>query len=183
MSKDILLFNKIAASVLAASLFALGLGVLSNVIYSKHDMVKASYNINQNSDAVAVPPAAPTAAVVEVIMVSDMLGDADIAKGAKVIKKCAACHSFNEGGANKVGPNLYDIIGSDIARNDSFSYSAPMKAVGGAWDYESLALFLTKPKKFIKGTKMQFAGLKKPADRANLIAYIRTLSANSVPLP
>ncbi len=136
MSKDTLLFYKIAASVLAASLFALGLGVLSNVIYSKHDMVKASYNINQNSDgvAVAIAPIAPTA-VVEVIMVSDMLGDADIAKGAKVIKKCASCHSFNEGGANKVGPNLYDIIGSDIARNDSFSYSAPMKAIGGAWDY------------------------------------------------
>ncbi len=180
MKKDTLLFNKIAASVLAASLLALALGVLSDVIYTKHEIDKNSYNINQNEEEVATAPSAP---VVEAVMVSDMLAGADIVKGEKLIKKCASCHSFNEGGANKTGPNLYNIIGSDVARDDSFSYSKPMKELGGAWDYESLALFLTKPKNFIKGTKMNFAGLKKPKDRANLIAYIRTISANPVPLP
>lgn len=180
MSKDVLLVNKIAGGVLAAGLIAMSLGSLSHMLYDTHELEQNAYTISEGGE---VTTAAPVVAEVSVVMISDMLGAADVAKGVKVAKKCGSCHSFDEGGAQKTGPNLYDILGRDVASVDGFSYSSDMSDQGGVWGFEELSQFLTKPKKYIAGTKMTFAGLKKPADRANLIAYLRTLSANPVTLP
>ncbi|MEM9044207.1 MAG: cytochrome c family protein [Pseudomonadota bacterium] len=104
------------------------------------------------------------------------LASADPAKGERVLKKCAACHTVEEGGKKKVGPNLYGIVGGPVAAVDQFRYSKALTAYGGEWTVERLDAFLTKPKKEVKGTKMSFAGLKKGQDRADLIAYLNTFS-------
>ena len=182
MSKDALLFNKVAGGVIAAGLLAFGLGALSHALYNPQKLEKNAYTISEGGDTTA-SAAVPVAEEVSVVMISDMMGAADIVKGAKLFKKCASCHTSEQGGADKLGPHLYDIVGRDIGGADGFSYSAAMAEKGGTWGYEELSQFLTKPKDYINGTKMAFGGLKKPADRANLVGYLRTLSANPVPLP
>lgn len=112
-----------------------------------------------------------------------LLASADQDAGAKVSKKCAACHSFDKGGPNKVGPNLWDVVGRTVASHDGFSYSGALTDVGGDWSYDKLNTFLTKPKDFAPGTKMSFAGLKSAEDRANIIAFLRSLSDDPKPLP
>jgi cytochrome c len=112
------------------------------------------------------------------------LAAADPAKGAEVFKKCAACHTINQGGANGVGPNLYATLGEGIAQGKGgFAFSDALKGVGGTWDFDKMNAWLTSPRKFANGTKMTFAGLGNPQDRANVIAYLRSLSANPQPLP
>ncbi|KAA3502464.1 MULTISPECIES: c-type cytochrome [Rhizobium/Agrobacterium group] len=119
--------------------------------------------------------------------IAQLLASADAAKGETVFKKCTSCHTGESGGANKVGPNLFDIVNRPIASHAGFSYSAGMKdfSKGGSvnWDYDHLSFFLESPKKHVPGTAMGFAGVKKETERADLIAYLRTLSANPAPLP
>ncbi|KAE9629326.1 c-type cytochrome [Parasedimentitalea maritima] len=107
----------------------------------------------------------------------DPLPTADLAKGEKAFKKCKACHTVDEGGKKKTGPNLFGIVGAPVAAADGFKYSKAMVGYGGEWTAERLNAFLTKPKAEIKGTKMSFSGLKKAKDRANLIAYLNSQSA------
>ncbi len=115
--------------------------------------------------------------------IAALLAAADIDAGAKVSKKCAACHSFTKDGKNKVGPNLWDIVGKAIADVEGFKYSGALAEMGGEWSYDNLDAFLTKPKDFAAGTKMSFSGIKGADDRANLIAFLRGLSDNPKPLP
>ncbi len=119
--------------------------------------------------------------------IATLLASADASAGEAVFKKCQACHSGEKGGPNKVGPDLWDIVNRPIAAHEGFSYSAAMKtfAEGGkqVWDFDHLNHFLAAPKKYIAGTAMGFAGLKKDDERANLIAYLRSLSDNPAPLP
>jgi len=112
-----------------------------------------------------------------------MLADADADKGRKLFKKCVACHTPDEGGKNKVGPNLWDIVGGAKAAREGFKYSKALAGLGGEWSYADLDAFLRKPKEFAKGTKMAFAGFKKPGDRAAVIVYLRGLSGAPKPLP
>ena len=112
-----------------------------------------------------------------------LLAKADVARGKKIAKKCVACHTFNSGGKNRVGPNLWNIVGANLAHVADFKYSNAMKTRGGTWSYEFLDCFLKKPKSCIKGTKMGYSGLKKAAQRADLIAYLRSLSNAPIPLP
>jgi cytochrome c len=116
--------------------------------------------------------------------IADMLKSADPAAGEKVAAKCKACHGFDKGGPNKVGPNLWDIVGNKQAHlGDAFKYSDALKGLGGEWSYDALDKFLTSPKEYAPGTKMVFPGLKKPEDRAAVIAYLRSLSDSPKPLP
>ena len=112
-----------------------------------------------------------------------LLATANVDKGKKVAKKCVACHSFDNGGKNKVGPNLYDIMGKDRGVVPGFSYSKAIKTMGGKWGFEDMNAFLKKPKKFMPGTKMSFSGLKKSGDRAAMILYLRSFSDSPVTLP
>ena len=119
--------------------------------------------------------------------IAKLLASADAAKGETVFKKCTSCHSGEKGGPNKVGPDLYGVVGRPIASHEGFSYSAGMIdfSKGGAekWDYDHLSYFIEAPKKHVPGTAMGFAGIKKETERADLIAYLRTLSDSPVPLP
>ena len=103
--------------------------------------------------------------------------------GEKLFKKCATCHNYEKGGENKVGPQLWNLINRPKANVDGFAYSKALAEYGGEWSYEELAEFLYKPKKFAKGTKMNFAGLKKVQDRANIVLFLRKQAENPVPLP
>ena len=122
----------------------------------------------------AKPPGDPVAA---------LLATADAGAGKKLTKKCAACHSFGQGGKNKIGPALWNTVGAKKGGREGFSYSKGLAEKGGTWTYGDLDAFLTAPKAFVPGTKMLFAGLKKPQDRANLILYLRSLSDQPKPLP
>ena len=129
-----------------------------------------------------VEPSASKAAE-PVVPLGVLLASASIDKGKKVAKKCVACHSFKQGGKNKVGPNLYNIMGSKRGVVAGYSYSGAIKAMGGVWGFDDMDQFLKKPKKFMPGTKMSFSGLKKPKDRAAIIVYLRSFSNAPVDLP
>ncbi len=143
-------------------------------------------------EAVIADKAAPEAATTEEITdveepatpsFNELLASADLKKGAKLAKKCAACHSFDKAGKHKIGPNLWGIVGAEKAAKDGFKYSKAIISAGGDWDYASLDSFMLKPKKFIPGTKMGYAGMKKIEDRAALIAWLRTQADAPISLP
>lgn len=185
MNKDALLINKLAAAVLVAGLLAMVVGELSGILYSVDNpetVADQSYVIADpasDTQSAAAPVDAAPAGPGDIL---GMLATADIDKGIKVAKKCGSCHSFDDGGAHKVGPNLYNLVNDGIGGRD-YAYSDAMAAFGGEWDYNALNEFLYNPTEYVPGTKMSFKGLKKDADRANLIAYLRSLSASPVPLP
>jgi cytochrome c len=112
-----------------------------------------------------------------------LLARADVAKGERVATKCKSCHTFEQGGPNAVGPNLWNIINSKRARFSDFNYSSAMRNYGGEWTFESLFDYLENPRGYVKGTNMTFVGIKKAQDRANLLAYLRTLSDQPSDLP
>ncbi len=128
---------------------------------------EAAYVIETESDDVAVDEVVP-------VSFEELMASADIGKGSKVFKKCAACHKIADG-ANATGPFLYGVVGRPVASAAGFGYSAPMLEKGGDWTAEALNVFLTKPSADVPGTKMSFAGLKKEGDRVNLIAYLDSL--------
>jgi len=115
--------------------------------------------------------------------ISPLLMNASLEKGKKLFKKCGSCHNYEKGSANKVGPNLWNIINRPKASVDGFAYSKALLDIGGEWTYEELSEFLYKPKQYVEGSKMNFSGLKKAEDRANLILFLRDHSDNPVPLP
>jgi len=133
--------------------------------------------------AAATTAAAGTQTAAATASLPDLLKAADPAGGEKIAAKCKACHDFSKGGPNKIGPNLWDIVGAKQAHLDNFNYSDAVKGLGGQWTYENLDKFLTLPKGYAPGTKMTFPGLKKPEERAAVIAYLRTLSDSPKPLP
>lgn len=172
-------FNKIFAAVLVAGIVAMLAGFIAEQLVPEHELEKAAVTIEGGSEGGEAGPA--KASGPEPIL--DMIASADAAQGEKLSKACAACHSFDKGGAHKVGPNLWNIVGGPKGGKGGFDYSAAMAAKGGAWSYEDLNRFLWKPKKFVEGTKMSFVGLKKPEDRAAVIAWLRTMADSPDPLP
>ena len=115
--------------------------------------------------------------------IGTLLASASSAKGKKVARKCVACHSFKKGGKNKIGPNLYDIMGSKRATAVGYNYSKALKKIGGRWGFSDMDKFLLKPKKFLPGTKMSFKGIKNASDRAAIILFLRSFSENPLSLP
>jgi len=172
--------NKVAMGVLMALLFVLGLNNLSEVIFHQDSMAANAYPIDVASVASA---SVADVAMEEVPSIAEMMQTANIEKGMSVFKKCAACHTVESGGAKKIGPNLFGVLGNDIATKADFGYSNAMLAVEGNWTYEFLNTYLTKPKDAIPKNKMVFAGLKKASDRASVILYLRSLSDAPKDLP
>lgn len=142
--------------------------IFADIFYQEKPMVKRGFQIEIAADGKAVEKK-----VEKPVDIATLLKNADIDKGAKIFKKCSSCHTIGKGEAAKVGPNLYGIVGKKRAAMAGFAYSDAMKAKGGAWDIESINQFITKPKDFVPGNKMGFAGLKKPQDRADLILFLQ----------
>lgn len=175
--------NKLLAGLLGTCFVVFSVGLVSDALFASPAPEKPGYAIE------ATEPAEGGGAgpAVEAKPIADLLATANVEQGAAVFKKCQACHSGEKGGPNKVGPDLWDLIDRPVAEHEGFAYSAGMKefSKGGTekWTYDNINHFITSPKKFVKGTAMGFAGLPKDEDRANVIAYLRTLSDSPKPLP
>lgn len=172
-------FNKIFAAVLVAGITASFSGFVAYSAIHPKKLVENAYPIDGVAEAgstVVAVPAGP-----EPILA--LMATADVARGEQAARACAACHTFNKGGAQGIGPNLYDVVNGGKAHVPGFAYSNGLKAAEGSWSYESLNHFLWKPKSYISDTKMNFVGLRKAEDRAAVIAWLRTLSASPAALP
>lgn len=171
--------NKIIASILLAGIIAMVAGFVSNGLYGGghggHEEAKRSYTI-EGAEMAADTGSAP-AAEEKPVDIAEFMKTADAKAGEAQVKKCTACHTFDKGGKNGVGPNQWALVGSDFAHKEGYAYSEALKALHGKkkWGAQELSDFLANPKKYIPGNKMSFAGIKNPQDRANLIAYLATL--------
>jgi cytochrome c len=172
--------NKIAGAVLSTLLVVMGLSMISGIVFTPHKPAVPGFDLPSEEPAAAGGAAAPAAD--EPITVR--LAKADPAKGEKAVGACKACHNFEKGGANKVGPHLYDVYARPKGSVEGFGYSAAMKGrAGEKWEAEQLDGFLKNPKAYMPGTIMAFAGLGKPDTRADVIAYLDTLSDSPKALP
>lgn len=176
-----MLANKIAGAVLLVALVLVAISTIGNALVHPRDSGKGEVAVA--ALATPEPKAEAPAEAAPPVPIASLLADADTARGVKVFKKCKSCHTVDKGGKNKIGPNLWDVVNSEAGKREGFSYSKAMLAKGGTWNYDSLGGFLAKPKSWLPGTKMAFAGLKKVKDRAAVIAYLRTLSDSPAPLP
>ena len=172
-------FNKIAGGVLAGAVALLAINIATDSIYRPAALEKQSYVVE------GVEVAASAAAPAEVAKpIAFYMADASVEKGEGVFKKCAACHNVEKGGAAGIGPNLYGIVGNTHAHAAGFGYSDGLAAMKGKpWNFDELNAWLTSPKAYSPGTKMSFAGIGKPEDRAAVIAYLNSKSDSPLPMP
>jgi len=174
--------NKIIAAVLMVALIIIGLGKLSDVIFHVEKPKTPGYVVEV--EQVAANTAQSTAEATQVKTdISALMALGDLTTGEKVFKKCAACHSINKGGKNNIGPALYNVVGRSVGAISDYKYSKALSGYGKEWTFEELNGYLIKPAKWIKGTKMAFAGLRKEKDRASVILYLNQNSDNPIPLP
>ncbi|WP_244488333.1 cytochrome c family protein [Devosia sp. Root436] len=174
--------NKIMGAVLGTLLFVMGAGFVAEAIYHPIEGRGPGYALPEPeaTEHGAVAEAAPE------VPLGVLLASADPTKGAAAVKKCQSCHNFGEGEPNKQGPHLYGVVGRPEGSVEGFSYSEGMlahNAAGDTWTYENLNHFLTKPSDYVPGTKMTFSGIRTPEERADILAYLQTLSGSPVPFP
>ncbi len=174
--------NKIILAGFTTLLVILLISNVINELTHKEPLEQNAYRVIE-SDEPEVAEQAPAEEAPALEPVATLLAAADPAAGEKASKRCATCHTFNEGGANRIGPNLWGIIGQAKGAIDGFNYSDALGETGGEWSYEDMNAFLADPKGFLPGTRMNFAGVKSAEDRAAIIAYMRQQSANPLPLP
>ncbi|ACB96914.1 c-type cytochrome [Beijerinckia indica] len=172
-------FNKLSGGFFGALLFAMVLVTISNFIFAHPPLAKPGYDL----PAAAEGGESGGGAEAAVAPLPERLAKADVKKGEADTKPCQACHTFEKGGAAKVGPPLWGIVDRAKGSIAGFSYSDALKAKGGEWTYDDLDAFITSPKSFVSGTKMAFGGEKDPQKRADLIDYLHTLSDEPKPLP
>lgn len=176
--------NKIAGATLGMLTLAMGIGFFSSALVAPKPMLKAGYALPDTAGGGQGGGAAPVPAAAAAEPIAKRLASADATKGAASVKsKCASCHQFTKDGKNGTGPLLYGVVTRAKGNAAGFNYSAPMKAKGGNWDYEALDAFIANPKGYVPNTTMGYAGVPRPDERANIIAYLRSLSENPAPLP
>ena len=174
----LLLDYRVYGALFGAILFALFLGLFSNALVVSAPADPPGFLLPSGAEPAKKAAAAPAA-----VPLPELLAKADADKGKALFKVCATCHSFEKGAAAKVGPDLWGVVGRPKGGAEGFAYSDAMKGKGGNWTFEDINTFLTSPKSFVAGTKMGFAGEPDAGKRADIIAYLRTLSDSPVPLP
>jgi cytochrome c len=173
--------NKVLGAILATCLILLVLNFSAQAIFAPSKLEKPGYDIAVKEEA--AEGGAKEAAAAPSEPIEKLLQTASVEKGAASAKKCAACHTFDKGGPNRVGPNLFGVVGRERATQPGFNYSAAMKGKSGTWTYDELNKFITSPKGYIPGTAMGFAGIAKDGERADVIDYLHTRADSPMPLP
>ena len=173
--------NKIIAAILLVALLIIGIGKLSNVIFYVEKPETPGYKVEVKQASSSQNNSSKQNE--EIIDISALMAMGDVASGEKIFKKCAACHSIVKDGKNNIGPALYNVVGRQVGSISDYKYSKALSEYGKEWNFEELNGYLIKPAKWIKGTKMAFAGLRKEKDRASVIKYLNQNSDNPLPLP
>ena len=174
--------NKIIAAVLMTALIVIGINKLADSIFYVEKPKQSAYKVEGVELASSIGTTSEVKEIVQ-LNIEEILALGDAAHGEKVFKKCSACHIVAKGGKNLIGPALYGVVGRPAASIDGYAYSKALKAHGKNWSFEELNAFLLKPKSYIKGTKMAYAGLRKNKDRASVILYLNSQSDSPLPKP
>ena len=173
--------NKIVAAILMVALLIIGIGKVSDIIFHVEKLETPGYKVELDQPTTNTTL---TAEVVEVkVDIAALMSMGDITSGEKIFKKCAACHSIVKDGNNNIGPALYNVVGRKVGAVSDYKYSKALLNYDKSWTFEELNGYLLKPSKWIKGTKMAFAGLRKEKDRASVIKYLNQNSDNPKQLP
>ncbi len=172
--------NKIIAAVLLIALIVIGIGKISDLAFHVDKPEQSAYKIELDENTKVLSTKIQEE---EKVDIAALLALGNIEHGKKVFKKCAACHLINKGADNKIGPALYGVIGRKVASKQDYKYSKAMASYDKNWTFEEMNGYLKKPQKYIKGTKMAFAGLRKEKDRASVILYLNQSSDKPLPLP
>ena len=173
--------NKIVAAILMVALLIIGINKVSDVVFHVEKPETPGYAVDTEQAVTAVATSSETTE--EKIDIASLMAMGDLAVGEKVFKKCAACHSIAKGGKHAIGPALYNVVSRKVGSVSDYKYSKALSEYGKEWTFEELNGYLIKPAKWIKGTKMAFAGLRKEKDRASVILYLNQNADNPLPLP
>jgi cytochrome c len=171
--------NKILGAILGTCLGLLSINIAAGAIFAPVKPAKPGYDIVVPEQAPAGKPAEQE----KQQSIEQLLANADTGRGENAAKKCQACHTFNKGGRNLVGPNLWGVVGRPKASEAGFNYSAALKAKGGTWTIDDLNQFINNPRGYLPGTNMTFAGIQRGSERADVLAYLNSLSDSPAPLP
>ena len=174
--------NKIIGAILLVALLVIGIGKVSNLVFKINKPEKSNYKVELDVET-AETKGDEEPVQREIVDIAALLSTGDLAHGEKIFKKCSECHSIISGGGNKIGPALYNVVGRKVGVLDDYKYSKALAEYEKNWSFEELNGFLLKPKDWIKGTKMAYAGLRKEKDRASVILYLNKYSDSPLPLP